>query len=187
VKSYGRSLHHGATFFAFRLFAITMSSDLFLRRKLTLRTAGDQVVFVKRPMESIEHVIMKALLWALYAEEYPQRSVEIRIGDRYKPDVVSLDGTDNPVFWAEAGKVGEAKIRSLARRFPSTHFAMGKWDTALEPYAAIIRDACSQAKRRAPFDLIRFPSDSVARFITNDRDVAIDRSDVEIIRIGCDF
>jgi hypothetical protein len=161
-----------------------MSSDLLLRRKLTLRTGGDQVVFLKRPMESIEHVIMKALLWALYADEYPERSVEIRIGDRYKPDVVSVDTSGNPVFWAEAGKVGEAKIRSLARRFPSTHFAVGKWSTSLEPHAGIIREACSQTNRTAPFDLIQFPADSAERFIVNDRDVVINRSDVEIIQIG---
>jgi hypothetical protein len=34
---------------------------------------------------------MKALLWALYLPIYPKLSVEIAIGDRYRPDVVELD------------------------------------------------------------------------------------------------
>ena len=41
-----------------------MSSDLLLRRKLTLRAHGEQVVFVKKSRESLEHVLMKAFLWA---------------------------------------------------------------------------------------------------------------------------
>ena len=36
--------------------------------------------------------------------------VEIRVGDRYKPDVVSLDGQGQPRFWGEAGRVGSAAI-----------------------------------------------------------------------------
>lgn len=33
-----------------------MSSDLLLRRKLTLRAHGEQVIFVKKSRESLEHV-----------------------------------------------------------------------------------------------------------------------------------
>jgi hypothetical protein len=53
------------------------TTDLVLRRKWTFKAHGKQVVFVRRPIESSEHVLMKALLWALYLPDYPSLSVEI--------------------------------------------------------------------------------------------------------------
>lgn len=50
----------------FTLHSPTVTSDLMLRRKWTLRAHGRQVVFVKKANESGEHVLMKALLWALH-------------------------------------------------------------------------------------------------------------------------
>lgn len=46
---------------------------------------------VKRKHERIEHVWMKAFLWALYLPQYPTLSVELEIGETYKPDVVAMD------------------------------------------------------------------------------------------------
>ena len=111
-----------------------MSSDLLLRRKLTLRAHGEQVVFVKKSRESLEHVLMKAFLWALYLPDHAPLTVELSIGDKYKPDVVGLDAAGRPRFWGEAGKVGAPKIASLARRFRDTHFAIGKWSQDLAPH-----------------------------------------------------
>ena len=159
-------------------------SELLLRRKLTLRAHGEQVVFVKKPRESLEHVLMKAFLWALHLPDYPGLAVEIPIGDRYKPDVVQLDALGQPVFWGEAGKVGADKIASLVRRFPDTHFAVAKWATPLAPFADLVRDALDGRPRRAPFDLLRFPSDSGVRFIREDGTVRVSFDDVERIRLG---
>jgi hypothetical protein len=91
-----------------------VTDDLLLRRKWTLRAHGRQVVFVKKPVESSTHVLMKALLWALYLPAYPNLAVETGVGDRYRPDVVALDAQGEPVFWGEAGDVTVAKIRSPA-------------------------------------------------------------------------
>ena len=87
-----------------------MPHDLLLRRKWTLRSHGRQVVFIKQKNESSAHVIMKALLWALYLPAYPDLAVEVAIGDRFKPDVVQLDAAQSPVFWGEAGQVSERKM-----------------------------------------------------------------------------
>ena len=56
-----------------------MSSDLLLRRKLTLRAHGEQVVFVKKSRESLEHVLMKAFLWALYLPVQPLVAVDTKV------------------------------------------------------------------------------------------------------------
>lgn len=156
-----------------------------LRRKLTLKAHGAQVVFVKQKQERRAHVLMKAFLWALYLPAYPDLSVEIKIGDRYKPDVVSMDAPRGaPRFWGEAGKVGPDKLSDLLRRYPRTHFAMSKWATNLEPFAAMVREAAEGATRHAPFDLIRFPADSEARFIDAKGRIQITHNDVEWQRLG---
>ena len=158
--------------------------DRHLRRKLTLRAHGQQVVFVKNKHERAEHVWMKAFLWALYLPDYPDLTVEVSIGDRYKPDVVQLDRFGQPVFWGEAGAVGTDKIASLCRRYRDTHFAMAKWATDLDPYVVIVEEAVGGLQRTAPFDLYCFPPDSAERFIDANGHVALAPADLDRVRIG---
>lgn len=161
-----------------------MTDELLLRRKWTLRAHGRQVVFVKKPYESATHVLMKALLWALYLPDYPDLTVEVGIGDRYKPDVVALDDRGEPRFWGEAGEVSVAKIRSLARRYRDTHFALAKWDMRLDPLMAIVSAALEGPRRRAPFDLISFPADSADRFVDDDGSIHVSHDELEWVRLG---
>ena len=65
-----------------------MDSDLLLRGKYTFRVGGQKLVLVKKSVESLRHVEMKALLWALYLSTYHQLQVEVLIGYKYKPDLV---------------------------------------------------------------------------------------------------
>ncbi|MDX1420203.1 MAG: hypothetical protein R3181_09570 [Rubricoccaceae bacterium] len=165
-----------------------MSADLDLRRKLTLRAAGrggpQKVVFVKKPVESLEHVLMKAFLWALYLPDYPALSIEVPIGDRYKPDLVQLNARGEPLFWGESGRVGLEKVRSLTRRFPDTHFAVAKWAERLDPHVALVEGALGDRPRRAPFDLLAFPPDAATRFIADDGTITVAFDDVERVRLG---
>jgi hypothetical protein len=160
-----------------------MTTDLMLRRKWTLRAYGHQVVFIKKANESGEHVLMKALLWALYLPEYPDLAVEVAIGDRYKPDLVSLDGQGEPRFWAEAGQVGKAKVRSLARRYRRTHFAVAKWAAGLAPWIEIAGQALHGLERPAPFDLLSFPADSAERFVDARGYIRVSHADLDWVRL----
>lgn len=160
-----------------------MTRDLYLPRKWTLRAHGRQVIFVKKSNERSAHVIMKALIWALYLPQYPHLQVEIRIGDRYKPDVVQLNQHGEPEFWGEAGVVGAQKISSLGRRFRHTHLAMGKWDSNLQPYSDMVQRALRKTTRHAPFDLINFPADAAERFIDAQGNITISFDDVEWIQL----
>ncbi len=127
---------------------------------------------------------MKALIWALYLPHYPKLRVEVRIGDRYKPDVVELDQFEQePLFWGEAGQVGKQKIASLTRRFRNTHFAMAKWDTPLRSHAEMVESAVRKRNRTAPFDLIRFARDSAEKFIAPNGEISITHNDVTWLRI----
>lgn len=154
-----------------------------LPRKWPLRAHGRQVVFVKRPNESSEHVVMKALLWALYLPQYPTLTVEVSVGDRYKPDLVALGPDGQPLFWAEAGEVSVAKVRSLARRYRHTHFAWGRWNASLEPVQAIVAKALDGLGRTAPFDLISFPADSVERFFDDAGAIRVAHADLRWLRL----
>ncbi|MDQ3372453.1 MAG: hypothetical protein M3521_01005 [Acidobacteriota bacterium] len=53
--------------------------------------------------ESYEHVLMKALGFTLFIKEYPTLEIEMKVGLRYKPDLVARGDADNFLFWGEAG------------------------------------------------------------------------------------
>lgn len=156
-----------------------------LRRKLTLRAHDEQIVFVKRKHERIEHVWMKAFLWALYLPSYPDLQVEIDVDDKYKPDVVALDvRRGRPRFWGEAGQVSPDKIEALLNRYVRTHFAIAKWATPLDVALTHVEEAIHGVDRAAPVDLFSFPADSAERFI-NDRDTLdLSFSDIDWIQVG---
>ncbi|MEM7033617.1 MAG: hypothetical protein AAF629_28980 [Chloroflexota bacterium] len=160
-----------------------MTNDLYLRRKWTLQAHGQQVVFIKNKNERTAHVLMKAFLWALYLPQYPNATVEIRIGDRYKPDVVSLNEEGKPLFWAEAGQVSAKKIRAIARRYPDTHFAIAKWHTKMAPLQETVQKAIRGLRRTAPFDLLIIPNDSEGRFIDDYGQIHLQHDQLEWIQI----
>ena len=160
-----------------------MTEDLKLRRKWTFRAHGRQMVFVKKTFESEIHVLTKAFLWALFLPDYPDLSVEIRIGDRFKPDLVQLDNRFRPIFWAEAGRVSQKKTKSLIHRFRSTHLVIAKWNVNLAPLQKMIAKEIKSIRRSAPFDLISFPAGSDERFI--DQDGAIDIAFNDVHRVRC--
>ena len=155
-----------------------MSQELELRRKWTFRAHGKQMVFIKKTRERGIHVLMKAFIWALFLPQYPDLSVEIPIGDRYKPDIVQFDNNGELVFWGEAGKVGRKKMHVLVNRLRSTHLVFAKWDMDLEPFERMLKKASCAIQRSAPIDLISFPADSDDRFIQPDGTIQIDLKDV---------
>ncbi len=160
-----------------------MTQDLKLRRKWTFRAHGKQVVFIKKNRESGIHVFMKAFIWALFLPQYPDLSVEIPIGNRYKPDLVQIDTNGEPVFWGEAGKVGHKKMQTLVNRFRSTHLVFAKWDMNLEPFERMLKKASRSIRRSAPIDLISFPAGSDEHFIKPDGTIQIDFNDTECMRL----
>jgi hypothetical protein len=115
-------------------------------------------------------------------------TVEVGIGDRYRPDVISLDADGVPRFWGEAGQVGVQTIASLSRRSPQTHFALAKWDKRLEPVIEIVERAHRSLHRTAPFDILRFPDDSAQCFIDHDNHIHVSFDALEWARLddsGC--
>jgi len=154
-----------------------------LRRKLTVRAHGQSLVLVKRPIESAEHVIQKALLWALYLPSYPQMRVEVPLSQpsRYKPDVLALDDRAEPIFWGECGEVAVEKLQFLLSRYRRTYFVFSKWDIRLDPFADLIVKALKQSRRAAPVELIGFRPSAIER-IQPDGRITVTDEDYELRR-----
>ncbi len=129
-------------------------------RKITVRTAGRNVVLRKGREESEQHVLLKALIFSLYADRYPGLAVEVSIGHRYKPDLVALDDEGRPLFWAECGQIGRDKIARLLRQLPNTHLVFAKQATRLQPFERIIRQAWPSSGRSGLVELLSFRADA---------------------------
>ena len=160
-----------------------MDGDLGLRKKYTFRCGNRKLILIKKPVESDRHVLMKALLWALYLPEDPQLQVEVAIGDRHKPDLVEM-GERGPRFWAEAGHVGNQKLRRLLKRFPQTHLALAVWGQSIQPMIARVRSHRRRMKRSAPIDVIGFPENAVSRFVKDSGRIRIAHDDLDWQRLS---
>jgi hypothetical protein len=156
-----------------------------LRRKLTVRAQGQSLVLVKRPIESPEHVLQKALLWAMYLPRYPDVRVEVPLPtpSRYKPDLLALDQLGELRFWGECGVVSLDKLQFLLTRYKRTHFVFSKWSTRLDPFAGLIAQALERVQRRAPVELINFDP-SVVDAIGEDGTITIAEQMYELRRWG---
>lgn len=64
---------------------------------------GEKVRLWQRIGESYEHVLLKALGYAMFANEFPNLEIEKRVGLRYKPDLVAQNENGAFIFWGEAG------------------------------------------------------------------------------------
>jgi hypothetical protein len=65
--------------------------------------AGEKVRLWQRIGESYEHVLLKALGYAMFAGDFPNLEIEKKVGLRYKPDLVAQNENGEFVFWGEAG------------------------------------------------------------------------------------
>ena len=81
--------------------------------------AARRVRLWQRTGESYEHVLMKALGYAMFVAEFPALEIERRVGLRYKPDLVARGAGrefDAPfAFWGECGQTAMRKVNWLLK------------------------------------------------------------------------
>lgn len=65
--------------------------------------AGRRVRLWQRTGESYEHILMKALGFAMFVGEFPYLEIEKKVGLRYKPDLVAQNAGGDFLFWGECG------------------------------------------------------------------------------------
>ena len=161
-----------------------MADDFELAGKLRLTAHGQTLVLRKRSGEKSSHVIMKGLLWALYVPLFPSLKVEVSIGTRYKPDLVAVDERSRPLFWAEAGAVGKAKVETLCHRYRRSHLVFAKWGAVHSGRAAMFEEIVLGTRREAPVELLFFPEDSLERWVDERGAVTLERGEIPGFRWG---
>jgi hypothetical protein len=65
--------------------------------------AGKRMRLWQRQGESYEHVLMKALGFAMFSPEYSTLEIEVKVGLRYKPDLIARNAAGDFLFWGECG------------------------------------------------------------------------------------
>jgi hypothetical protein len=66
--------------------------------------AGKRMRLWQRTGESYEHILMKALGYAMFAPDYPNLEIETKVGLRYKPDLIAYNEARDFAFWGECGQ-----------------------------------------------------------------------------------
>lgn len=66
--------------------------------------AGRRMRLWQRTGESYEHILMKALAYAMFVEEFPNLEIETTVGLRYKPDLIAFNEENDFAFWGECGQ-----------------------------------------------------------------------------------
>ena len=72
----------------------------------------------QRQGESYEHILMKALGFVMFSEKYPTLEIEVKVGLRYKPDLIAQNTAGNFLFW---GECGANSLRKTAWILKHTH------------------------------------------------------------------
>ena len=133
--------------------------------------AGRRVRLWQRPGETYEHVLLKALGYAMYVGEFPQLEIEPKVGLRYYPDLVArTDGPGRPpfAFWGECGLVSMRKVAWLLKHAGVERLALFKLATNAGALAAELR-AATDARYRAAGRLV------VVNFVPEIATLAADR------------
>ncbi len=107
--------------------------------------AGRRVRLWQRTGEGYGHVLLKALGYALFVEEYPQLEIELRVGLRYKPDLVARSDAERAgarfPFWGECGMVSMRKVAWLLKHGGVGRLALFKIDCGVGALVKELRAA----------------------------------------------
>lgn len=113
---------------------------------IDLTANGVTKTLEKKRMETLQHVLTKAMIWKMFMEDYPNMDIERDIGDPdYLPDVVGTATAFNAetaiqnteiLFWGESGRMKVHKALDLMRRYPKAHIVHCRWGIDLEKFMA---------------------------------------------------
>ena len=115
--------------------------------------AGNRVRLWQRTGESYEHVLMKALGYAMFVGRYPHLEIETKIGLRYKPDLIAHNGNGEYDFWGEAGANSIRKTHWILKHTRTRRLVLFKIGFNAEPLIRQLRDEVP-AKYRANGKLV---------------------------------
>jgi len=119
--------------------------------------AGRRVRLWQRTGESYEHVLMKALGYAMFAGEFPALEIERRVGLRYKPDLVArsddAEFASPFAFWGECGQTAVRKTAWLLKHAGVARLVLFKINKSPAALVSELRAAIDE-RYRAPGRLV---------------------------------
>ena len=150
--------------------------------------SSETKVLEKKKYESLQHVLVKAILWKLYNDDYPDIEIEQDIGDpNYLPDVVSRQD-DKVLFWGESGRMSLEKAVCLSERYPETHIVWMRWGISIQDFSNQVAPALKSVDRGGRFTLAAIPRKEIWEFINeeetnNSNIIAIEKENVDWLEI----
>lgn len=126
------------------------------------KLGGERVRLWQRTGESYEHVLMKALGYAMFAGAYPTLEIEVRVGLRYKPDLVARGAGGEFLFWGEAGANSLRKTAWLLKHTKTKTLALFKIGRNVEQLTVQLRaEIPAKYRPKGRLILINFVADIV--------------------------
>lgn len=127
--------------------------------------------------ESFEHVLMKALGYAMHADEFPGLEVERSVGLRYKPDIIAIGADGAFDFWGECGLTTIRKTVWLAKHSGARRMTLFKIAYGAEQLAEQLR-AVIEPKYREPGRM------RIVNFVREIKDLTASR---QIAKVSADW
>ncbi len=125
--------------------------------------AGKRMRLWQRQGESYEHILMKALGFAMFFKEYPTLEIEVKVGLRYKPDLIARNGNSDFLFWGECGANSLRKTNWLLKHTRTKKLVLFKIGQNLEQLTKQLRGEIAEKYRsQNRLVLINFVSDIVS-------------------------
>lgn len=109
--------------------------------------AGERVRLWQRPGESYEHVLMKALGYAMFVRDYPRLEIEKVVNLRYKPDLIVQNGERDFDFWGECGQNAIHKTHWILKHTRTEKLALFKIAINAEQLIKQIREEIPEKYR----------------------------------------
>lgn len=124
--------------------------------------AGKRMRLWQRQGESYRHILMKALGFAMFSRKYQTLEIEVRVGLRYKPDLIARNAAGEFLFWGECGANSLRKTAWLLKHTRTQKLVLFKIGQNLEQLTKQLREEIP-AKYRSPgrLSLINFVGEIV--------------------------
>ena len=124
--------------------------------------AGKRMRLWQRPGESYEHILMKALGYAMFAPDYPNLEIEIRVGLRYKPDLIAVNEEGDFDFWGECGQNSIRKTHWILKHTHTEKMVLFKISSSVEQLIKQIREEIpAKYRMNGKLTLINFVNEIV--------------------------
>lgn len=124
--------------------------------------AGKRMRLWQRQGESYEHILMKALGFAMFAGKYPTLDIEVRVGLRYKPDLIARNAAGDFLFWGECGANSLRKTNWLLKHARAEKLVLFKIGQNSEQLTKQLREEIPAKYRSSGrLSLINFAGDIV--------------------------